>query len=196
MKYTKIPTTTFQNLQMNAGIIASDFTVNTGTVADADIIGATSGGITVTVTPEFEDMGEDIDNCPKNTKELKKIKSWEVKASGTFVTVTASAAKQLLAAADVASDKITPRMDLDSGATGDFDDIWIIGDYSDKNGATNGGYVACHIKNALSTGGFSMVTADANKGKFAFEYTGHVSISAQDEVPFEMYVKTGTAEPT
>lgn len=48
--------------------------------------------------------------------------------------------------------------------------------------------------NALSTGGFQMQTADEAKGQFAFEYTAHYSMSAQDTVPFEIYIKAGTAE--
>ena len=194
MKYTQIPTTTFQELQINAGVIASAFTPGTGSLTASNILGATTGGITVTCVPTFADMGDDIDNCPKNTKELKKITEYEVKASGTFVTISAAAAKKLIGAATIDSDKITPSMDLDS--TNDFGDIWIIGDYSDKNGSTNGGFVACHILNALSTGGFSLVTADQEKGKFAFEFTGHVSINAQGTVPFELYVHAGTNEPT
>lgn len=192
-KFTRIPATTFEELQMNAGIMASDFTPGTGTLDDEDIIGATTGGLTVTAVPEFADMGEDIDNCPKNTKELKKITGWTITASGTLVTTKATTTKKLLAAADVASNKITPRMDL---AAADFGDLWIVGDYSDKNGATNGGFIACHILNALSTGGFSLVTTDGEKGQFAFEFTGHTSINAQDTVPFEMYVQAGSAEPT
>lgn len=194
MKYTQIPTTTFQQLQINAGVIATDFTPGDGTLDSADIIGASSGGITVTCVPTFVDMGDDIDNCPKNTKELKKVTEYEAKASGTFVTVSTDAAKLLIGAASIASDKITPSMDLD--ADNDFGDIWIIGDYSDHNGDTNGGFVACHIINALSTGGFSLVTSDQEKGKFAFEFTGHGSINDQGTVPFELYVHAGTAEPT
>lgn len=194
MKFTQIPSTTFQQIQINAGVIASDFTPNTGSLTASNILGATTGGITVTCVPIFADMGEDIDNCPKNTMELKKITGYEVKASGTFVTISAAVAQKLIGAAAIASEKITPSMDLDS--TSDFGDIWIIGDYSDKNGASNGGFVACHILHALSTGGFSLVTADQEKGKFSFEFTGHVSINAQSVVPFEMYVHAGTAEPT
>lgn len=196
-KFTRIPTNTFQNLAVNAGVICTEFTVSTGTIAEEDILGATTGGLTVTCVPEFADMGEDVDNCPKNTKELKKIKGWTVTASGTLVTISAAAAAKLLGAATTASTKITPDMELDpTTSTGDFGDIWIVGDYSDKNGATNGGYVACHIINALSTGGFSFVTQDGEKAQFAFEFTGHVSISAQDTVPFELYVQAGSAEPT
>lgn len=191
MKFTRIPTTTFENLQMNAGVICTAFDPATGTINEADILGATSGGLTITATPEFADMGEDIDNCPKNTMELKKLTEWSVEATGTMVTASVASTSRLLAAADVSGNKVTPRMDL---AAADFGDLWIVGDYSDQNGAVNGGFVACHVLNALSTGGFSLVTSDGQKGQFAFTFTGHVSINAQDVVPFELYVKPGTAE--
>ena len=194
MKYTKIPENTFQNIQLNAGVLLSSFTPSSATVSEEAIIGATTGGINFTATPTYIDFGEDIDNCPKNMKELKKLDSWEVKCSGTFVTVDTAVAKSLIGAADIGTSdttKVTPRNDL---AQSDFNDIWIVGDYSDKNGDTNGGFIAIHMMNALSTGGFQIQTADKEKGQFAFEYTAHYSMSAQGTVPFEVYVKAGTAE--
>ena len=190
-KFTKIPTTTFQQLQINAGVILSEFTPNTPTVADAKILGATTGGVNFTAVPSFSDFGEDIDNCPKNTKELKRLDDWEVKLSGNFVTMNKDLAQRLTAAADLASEKITPRRDLELT---DFQDIWLVGDYSDKNGATNGGYIAIHMMSTLSTGGFAIQTGDKAKGQFAFEFTAHFSMDAQDTVPFEIYVHPGAAE--
>ena len=194
MKYTKIPENTFQNIQLNAGVLLSSFTPSSATVSEEAIIGATTGGINFTATPTYTDFGEDIDNCPKNMKELKKLDSWEAKCSGTFVTIDTAVAKSLIGAADIGTSdttKVTPRNDL---AQSDFDDIWIVGDYSDKNGDTNGGFIAIHMMNALSTGGFQIKTEDKAKGQFAFEYTAHYSMSAQGTVPFEVYVKAGTAE--
>ena len=194
MKFTKIPETTFQNLQLNAGVLLSAFNPETAEVASESIIGATTGGVNFTATPTFSDYGEDIDNCPKNMMELKKQDSVEVKISGTFVTVTAATAKKLIAAADIdTSDqtKIVPRNDLKAE---DFADLWWVGDYSDKNGATNGGFVAIHVMNALNTGGFQLQSGDKSKGQFPFEFTGHYSIDSQDVVPYEVYIKAGTAE--
>ena len=191
LKYTKIPETTFKNLQLNAGVLLSAFNPTSATVADESIIGATTGGINFTATPTFSDYGEDIDNCPKNMKELKKLDSWEINLSGTYVTVDANAVKALVGAADVSGNKITPRNDL---KLTDFTDVWWVGDYSDQNGETNGGFVAIHMMNALSTGGFAIKSSDNGKGNFAFTYTAHYSISAPDTVPFEVYVKAGTAE--
>ena len=192
MRFTQIPTTAMEEMQLNAGVLLSSFTPSSSEVSG--IIGATTGGIKFSAIPAYSDFGEDIDNCPKNMMELKRQDSVEVKISGTFVTVTASTAKKLMAAADVgASDqtKITPRNDLKAS---DFADLWWVGDYSDKNGANNGGFVAIHVMHALNTGGFQLQTGDKSKGQFPFEFTGHYSIDAQDVVPYEVYVKAGTEE--
>ena len=194
MKFTKIPSDTFQKLQINAGILTTDFTPATGTIGESGQIGATTGGVNFTATPTYSDFGEDIDNCPKNMKELKKLDSWEVKMTGTFVNADTAIAKRLCGAADIGTPdttKVTPRNDLKDA---DFADIWLVGDYSDKNGETNGGFIAIKLLNALSTGGFQLQTADKAKGQFAFEFTGHYSMSAQDTVPFEIYIKSGTEE--
>lgn len=196
MKFTQLPTDTFKEMQLNAGILLSTFTPSSPTVSATNIIGATSGGINFTATPTYTDFGEDVDNCPKNTKELKKLDSWEVKMSGTFVTLTTSIAEMLIGAGDTDTtdtSKVVPRNDV---ASDDFADIWWVGDYSDKNGSTNGGFVAIHMLNGLSTGGFQIQSSDKSKGTFSFEFTGHYSMTATGTVPFEVYVKAGTAEPT
>lgn len=194
MKFTQLPSTMAQTIQLNAGILVQEFAPATGTITG--ILGATSGGTNFTAEPEFTDFGEDIDNCPKNTKELMLLDTWTATMSGTFVTVSAALAKTLTGAADIDTTdttKIVPRADI---LQDDFDDIWWVGDYSDKTGTTNGGFVAVHLLNSLSTGGFQIQSEDKSKGQFAFEFTGHYSIADPTQVPFELYVKAGTAEPT
>lgn len=194
MRFTRIPESTFQNLQLNAGMLLSNFDFEAGNPKEEDILGATSGGVNFTANATYSDWGEDVDNCPVNVKELIKLGSWAVTMSGTFVTVTANLAKTLIGAADIdGSDttKVTPRNDV---AVDDFADIWWAGDYSDKNGDTKGGYVVIHMLNALSTGGFKIQSSNRAKGQFAFEFTGHYSIEDQSKVPFEVYIKTGEDE--
>lgn len=194
MKFTKIPSDAFQKLQINAGILTTDFTPSTGEIGADGQIGATTGGVNFTATPTFTDFGEDIDNCPKNMKEFKRQDMVEAKMSGTFINADTKTAKLLCGAADIdASDttKVVPRTDLKDS---DFTDIWLVGDYSDKNGAKNGGFIAIHMLNALSTGGFQLKTADKAKGQFAFEFTAHYSLAEQDKVPYEIYIKAGTEE--
>ena len=189
MKYTQIPATAFQDIQLNAGILTESFAPSTGTIGR--LLGATTGGVQFQDSVEYKDFGEDIDNCPKNMKELKKLDSHDVKISGNFVTINAATAKILAAAADVDeldSTHIIPRNDLEQT---DFQDIWWIGDYSDKNNGDNAGFVAIHLLNALNTGGFQIQSTDKGKGQFAFEFTGHYSMEAQDTVPYEIYIKQG-----
>ena len=196
MEYSKYPANTFQTLVIGAGVLLTDFDPANASLVRSNILGATTGGLNFKATPSFKDFGEDIDNCPKNTKELKRLEDWEVKMSGTLLSATPEAARYLAALADLtaAGGKITPRDTLDlTGNTGDFRNLWLVADYSDKNTGSGAGFIAIKIMNALSTGGFQLQTADKDKGKFAFELTGHYSVDAEDTVPFEIYIVGGTS---
>lgn len=197
-KFTQIPTDTFKKLQLNAGILTTEFDPKSGGLTATDIIGATSGGVSFEAVPTFTDFGEDIDNCPKNTKELKRIDMWECKMSGSFVTMDTKVATSVVGAAAVAGDdqtKVVPHNAIDAG---DFKDIWWVGDYSDINvdgsSAGKAGFIAIKLANALSTGGFKIQSGDKAKGTFEFEYTGHYSLENIDTVPFELYIKAGSAD--
>lgn len=189
-KYTQVPADTFKKLTMNAGVMAKGFNPATGAVSG--LLGATTGGLTFEATPEFQDFGEDVDNCPKNTKEMKQITDVSAHASGTLLTVDPNTAKSLMAAADIDSHDgthIVPRMNLTDD---DFEDIWIVADYSDENTGANAGFVAIHLINALNTGGFKLTTADKAKGQFAFDYMAHFTMEDPDLIPYEVYVKSGS----
>lgn len=178
-KFTVIPKDTFSGMQLDAGVLLKTF--NPASVAapqDTDIICATTGGINATCVPTYSDLGEDVDNCPVNMKELKHLDGWECKMSFTALGTSADNIRLALGAADVATNKITPRRDLKQS---DFSDIWWVGDRAD------GGCVAIQLKNALSTGGFSLQTTKSGKGQMSCELTGHVSIDAQDEMPMIFY---------
>lgn len=191
LNYTQIPVNTFEELVLNAGIIVDSFTPSSGVIGN--ILGATTGGLQFSAVPSFIDFGEDIDNCPKNTKELMQTDDYEITASGTMLTVNANTVARLAALADSESvsgstglSKITLRMDID--LENDFKDVWIIADYG------KGGFIAIHMMSTMSTGGFSMQTTDKGKGQFAFTYKAHYSIDAQDTVPCEIYVKEGETQ--
>lgn len=186
MKFSKIASDTFEKLQLGAGIFLKTFVPSTATFEDTAIIGATDGGVNFSAVPTFKDLAEGIDNAPTNTKELKQIDSWDVKMSGTFKTLDTELAKNLLGAGSVSETKVTASMDLTDE---NFSDIWWVGDYGNENG-----FIAIHLINALSTGGFKIQSTNKDKGAFAFEYTAHTSISTPDTVPFELYIsKTGSS---
>lgn len=191
LKYTQVPSDTFEKLQLNAGILVDAFTPSTGVIGN--ILGATTGGVSFASNPSYQDFGEDIDNVPNNMLELKHLQAFDPAMSGTFLTVTPAVAKSLVGAADidgVDTTKVVPRQKL---LTTDFDEVWWIGDYSDKNTGNTAGFLAIRLMNALNTSGFQIQSTKDGKGTMSFEFHGHYSIEAQDTVPFEIYVKAGTS---
>lgn len=193
MRFTKIPVNAFSTMQLNAGMLLRNFDPETGTYEGNAIIGATSGGINASAVPTFSDMGDGVDNCPLNVKELKRVDSWECTMSGTLITVDHNTTQLLLGVAKVQGVgdppiPVVPSLDMEDAQ---FGDIWWVGDYTDKNSDENGGFLAVKISNALSTGGFSVQSSDKSRGTFPFTFTGHVSINAQDVVPFEVYIQRG-----
>lgn len=185
-RFSKISQNTFNELQVDAGVLLNQFNPESPELLDEAIICATTGGVNPSCVPTFSDWGEDIDNVPNRTKELMNIDYYECSLGFTALNITPETIKMALGAADVEGGKITPRMSLDQDK--DFKDIWWIGDLSD------GGLCAICLKNALSTGGFSLQTTKNGKGQLSVTLSGHVSITAQDEVPMEFYVQEGSDE--
>ena len=199
MKFTQVAADAFQKLQLNAGVILTQFDPTSPTLDKTKIFGATSGGVSFATNPEYADFGEDIDNVPPNTKQLKRLKSVNPVMSGTLKTASTATAKALIAAADVNGSKITPRATL---VDSDFiDDIWWVGDYSDVNEdvaasgsgtAGSAGFMAIHMMNVLNTQGLQLKSNDDGKGDFAFELTAHYDLDDIDTLPYEVYVEAGT----
>ena len=179
-RFTVIPADTFEQIQLDAGVLLKTFDpANPTTPQSSNIITATTGGISASCVPTYSDMGEDVDNCPANMKELKHLDSWACSMATTALGTSPEMIKMALGAADLdGTTKIVPRRDLEQT---DFSDLWWVGDRAD------GGLVAIKLKNALSTGGFTLQTSKNGKGQTSLELTGHVSMSAQDVVPMEFY---------
>ena len=180
-KFTVISESAFNALQVDAGVLLKRFNPsNPVEPNDEDIVCATTGGINPSCVPTYSDFFEDVDNAPNNTKEGKHLDGWDAKITTTSLGTSPELIKLSLGCADVdaQTSKITPRADLKQS---DFSDIWWVGDRAD------GGLVAIQLKNALSTGGFSLQTTKNGKGQIALELTGHVSIDTQKEVPMVFY---------
>lgn len=183
-RYTVMPENTFDALQLDAGVLLKQFDVEAASqgqqgFVDADILCATTGGVNPTCVPTYSDFAEDVDNAPMNVKEFKHLDSWECKMTTTGLGTSPELIKMQLGAADIVDGtKIVPRRNL---AQTDFSDLWWVGDKA------NGGFVAIQIKNALSTGGFSIQTTKNAKGQLSLEITGHVSLANQNEVPMVFY---------
>lgn len=180
-KFTIIPQSTFDEMQLDAGVVLKRFNpANPVAPADEDIVCPTTGGINVACVPTYSDLGEDVDNCPANMMELKHLDSWACSMGFTSLGTSRESIRLSLGAADINAETgaIIPRKTLNIS---DFNDLWWVGDKA------NGGLVAVKLKNALSTSGFSLQTTKNGKGQISVTLTGHVSMQSQDEMPMEFY---------
>lgn len=181
MKFTVIPQDTFQAMQLNAGVLLKTFDPkNPAAPKDEDIICATTGGITIVATPTYTDMGADVDNCQENAMENKYLNGWNCKISFTGLGTSPENIRMALGAADINAE--SGAIELASVLKpAHFADKWWVGDRAD------GGMVAAHLKNALSTGGLTLKTQKNGKGQISVELTGHVSIKDQKTMPMAFY---------
>ena len=189
-KYMAIPQSTFEDMLMDAGMLLKNFDPeNPGDPDDADIICATTGGINVVCQPTFSDFFEDVDNAPNNTKEGKHLDGWNCSISTTSLGASEEHIKMQLGCADSGTGKsVIPRARLKQS---DFmPSIWWVGPKGE------GGALAVELKNALSTGGFSLQTTKNGKGQISVTIEGHVSLTKQDEVPMAFYVIDPDEEET
>lgn len=197
-RFTKMNPSAFKRMTWDSGIIVNDFDPETGEIDLEDIQWETTGDINFSATRDMTDMGAEINNCPENTMQLQRANPWQVEMSGTAATVTADTISDFLGNADAGTPKsglinVTPRSEL---LITDFADKWLIINYSDLMGETNGGYVAIYLMNALSSEGFSASFGKNKNGTFPFTLKAFYDIEDMSKVPFEIYVKAGTAEPT
>lgn len=189
--FTVIPESTFEDLQLDAGVLLKNFNPASPAVVNADIITATTGGINAVCKPTYSDMGEDVDNVPNGMMEFQHNDGWECSISTTALGTSPEMIRMSLGCADIDgtdTTKIVPRTDLKQS---DFaSSIWWVGDKAD------GGFVAIELKNVLSTEGFSLQTTKNGKGQTSLTLRGHVSIQAQKVVPMVFYSIAGSTENT
>ena len=185
---TRVAQDFFNSVQLDAGILVKGWDPTDPTnISDEMIVCATTGGLNPTCVPTYSDLFEDVDNAPNNTKEGLHLDSWACGISTTAVQTTPEAVRLALGAADIVGNKITPRTYIKGE---DFDDLAWLGDMAD------GGIAACVLKNALSSGGYSMQTNKNGKGNLALSINGYATIEAQDDVPMEFYVIPGSGTGT
>jgi hypothetical protein len=114
-----------------------------------------------------------------------EVDNWECAIKFTTNEANLDTIKLALGVVSVSGTKVTPGYE---GIATAAQDIWWAGDRKD------GGWVACCLKNALSTDGLSLKTTKKGKGQISCTLSGHVSIASPNTVPMEFYVAEPAAE--
>lgn len=182
LKFAKIPQDTFETMQVEAGVLLSEFDPEAESADDAftdeDILCATTGDISISVKPNIKDMGEEINNCPEGMAELMKTTSVVAQIKFTTPKLSAKMIALGLGSAEIVGKKITLR----GIKPEDFKPVWWVGDLGNK-----GGFVAMRLINAFSREGITITAGKNTSGKMEITLQGHVSINNQEEMPVEFY---------
>ena len=192
---TALRSETFENLQLNAGIVLANFDLST--VADATalaeliaeklqtpdetMLGATRGGGSFVVSKEIREP--DIDGRRYSFKGGRFVDSSDARLTTTLVEITPGNIVRTLAAGEASTSgkKTTIVMHTAIQNTDYLTNVVWIGDLAD------GRLVAIELLNALNTGDFTFTYTDKGEGTLAVEFHAHQEhVEDYDQAPFRV----------
>ena len=178
---TGLRASTFENLQLNAGMFLTNFDYSTATDAatlgallkterektsGSALIGATRGGGTFVCTPNTRSI--EADGKREDWKGSSVNDGWTIKLTTTLLEINATNLKRSFGTADVTDTekKHTIKIRTDIKDADYIESLVWVGD-------TSKGYVLIAIKNALNTAGATLTWTDKGEGTIPVEFTAH-----------------------
>lgn len=178
---TGLRASTFENLQLNAGMFLANFDYSTATDAatlgallkterektsGSALIGATRGGGTFVCTPNTRSI--EADGKREEWKGSSVNDGWTIKLTTTLLEINATNLKRSFGTADVmdTEKKHTIKIRTDIKDADYIESLVWVGD-------TSKGYVLIAIKNALNTAGATLTWTDKGEGTIPVEFTAH-----------------------
>lgn len=178
---TGLRASTFENLQLNAGMFLANFDYSTATDAatlgallkterekasGSALIGATRGGGTFVCTPNTRSI--EADGKREEWKGSSVNDGWTIKLTTTLLEINATNLKRSFGTADVTNTekKHTIKIRTDIKDADYIESLVWVGD-------TSKGYVLIAIKNALNTAGATLTWTDKGEGTIPVEFTAH-----------------------
>lgn len=178
---TGLRASTFENLQLNAGMFLANFDYSTATdaatlgallkterekISGSALIGATRGGGTFVCTPNTRSI--EADGKREEWKGSSVNDGWTIKLTTTLLEINATNLKRSFGTADVTDTekKHTIKIRTDIKDADYIESLVWVGD-------TSKGYVLIAIKNALNTAGATLTWTDKGEGTIPVEFTAH-----------------------
>lgn len=172
-----------KNVQVDAGLLLNAFDpTNPRMPTDEEIISATTGDFTISLTPTTNDFFSDVNGAPADTMEGKRIESWAGSLAIQILEMTEETLKLALGAAGLTEDNlgITARRQYRNS---DFKGIYWMGDMVEEDKV-----LVVALDNAVSTGGVSFTSTKNGKGKLSLTLTPHASTRDPQKVPMAFYI--------
>lgn len=178
---TGLRASTFENLQLNAGMFLANFDYSSATDAatlgallkterektsGSALIGATRGGGTFVCTPNTRSI--EADGKREEWKGSSVNDGWTIKLTTTLLEINADNLKRSFGTADVTDTEKKHTIKIRTGIKdADYIEslVWV--------GDTSKGYVLIAIKNALNTAGATLTWTDKGEGTIPVEFTAH-----------------------
>ena len=198
---TPLRADTFKKLQLNAGIFIKNLTIGNDAAAMAtaiaaaitagtNLLGATRGGGTFTVTKETRKP--DVDGRRYPFKGDTVVDSVDGYLSTTLVEITPENFALGLGSATIegSGTKKTITMNTAIRDTDYIDTLVWVGDLAD------GQFVAIELLNALNTADLSFAFTDKGEGTIPIEMHAHqADVSAYDTAPFRVHFLNKASTP-
>lgn len=180
---------TAQNMQLGAGILVANLPspeTFTGTIPEGAInLGATSGDVSFSYTPEFRNIFEDVNGAMGNYMNGQVIDNVTAELTGSMKEITAENIKLALGANTTSTkgnyDIIKPSLSLEESDY--LDNICWVGSLN-----KTGELIIIELKNALNTAGFSFSAQDKGSASVEFTFVPHFDLSKADDVPIAIYM--------
>lgn len=171
-----------ESTQYDYGCLIKNFNPETWTApVEGTSAFITTNQIQLNHAVTYENLGSDINGIHVNYKELEIVNGVE-SSTMTFTALGFSAndIKTYIGAATVSGNKVSTTLSISDS---DFQNIAWVGHKID------GGWVACVMPYALSTGGLNITANKNQKGTSSVTLTGFRSITNKQQSEIECYVK-------
>lgn len=198
---TPLRAETFKKLQLNAGVMLTNFplddyqnasvlktALSSAITAGTKLLGATRGGGTFVITRDMRQV--EVDGMRANFKGSNIVDKGDAYMSTTLLEQTPEHLKAVIGNADIDDDSpnhvvMTVRLAIDES---DYIDniVWI--------GDTNEGFMAIELLNGLNTADVTFTWADKNEGTVTCEFHAHQEgVEYTDELPVKLHWFTDPA---
>lgn len=174
-----------ESTQYDYGVIVKNFDPETWT-NPVEGTGAfvTRGDLTLNYALSFMNLGSDINGIHFNYKELEVATGVETSTlSVTALGFNAADLAYAIGGAEVENNKVSTTLELTDES---FQNITWVGHKVD------GGWVACVMPYALSTGGLNITATKSDKGTYSLTLTAFRSIENKQQGEMEFYVKSAS----
>lgn len=181
---TGVTADTSKNLQLDAGVFLTDYTLGEDIVAE-NILGATRGGGTVSIVPVIHHV--DADGIPANFKGMDRIDEITATISTTMLEVTPEAIVAAMGgAAEIESGREDGNVHITIGHTlkdSSYRTIWWLGNMSD------GRLIAVKLSNAMSKEGLQLSISSKGEGTYPVSLTAHYDTTSYlgAKAPVDVY---------